>query len=417
MRILLHYVAFTIQLNYALVPTPTPLPTLDVAIAKLSQSLTDLTLSHSKTTAAMTTLAEEREALEEREKEMRVMVERAEKKRSWFDAFREWVETVATFLDEKFPILEKIEEEHISLLKERYDMIAKKRTQDDEDDLALFLGAPPAPTPAEEDTDELGRVIPQQNPAVARRERRADRAARHLRHVTRRQITPSQKQMEIDDEGFSTDASLPSSDATDYQLALAQISERTRGVLADVRSEEFREPRKGLARWFGEWRDKYTEEYVGAFGGLGLVSTWEFWVRLETVGWDPMEVCVFVRFVKKRRVDSFISPQNPRSLDSFSWFESLYSYSRPRPSKRSSDEDEDEDEEPPLGPDGDLVSAMLSTVVVPRLCKVIQGGAFDPYSDKHVNRMVDLAEQVEASVGREKYEVCFHLQVCFIIKL
>ena len=49
----------------------------------------------------MTTLAEERLQLEAREQEMREMIVKAEEKRSWFAEFREWVESVATFLDEK----------------------------------------------------------------------------------------------------------------------------------------------------------------------------------------------------------------------------------------------------------------------------------------------------------------------------
>jgi len=32
---------------------------------------------------------------------MRTLVENAGGKRNWFSAFREWIETVATFLDEK----------------------------------------------------------------------------------------------------------------------------------------------------------------------------------------------------------------------------------------------------------------------------------------------------------------------------
>lgn len=32
---------------------------------------------------------------------MRDMIAKAEEKRSWFSAFREWMESVATFLDEK----------------------------------------------------------------------------------------------------------------------------------------------------------------------------------------------------------------------------------------------------------------------------------------------------------------------------
>lgn len=49
----------------------------------------------------MLSLGEEQLQLEAREKEMRDMIAKAEDKRSWFAAFREWVESVATFLDEK----------------------------------------------------------------------------------------------------------------------------------------------------------------------------------------------------------------------------------------------------------------------------------------------------------------------------
>lgn len=58
----------------------------------------------------MTSLAQERAQLEAREKEMREMIVKAEEKRSWFAAFREWVESVATFLDEKvclYPVIIK----------------------------------------------------------------------------------------------------------------------------------------------------------------------------------------------------------------------------------------------------------------------------------------------------------------------
>lgn len=49
----------------------------------------------------MSSLAQERAQLEQKEEEMREMIVKAEEKRSWFTAFREWVESVATFLDEK----------------------------------------------------------------------------------------------------------------------------------------------------------------------------------------------------------------------------------------------------------------------------------------------------------------------------
>ena len=80
---------------------PTPLPNLDAAMNRLARSLSELTTSHANNTVSMTNLADERNALEDKEKEMRTLVEEAETKRSWFNAFKEWVETIATFLDEK----------------------------------------------------------------------------------------------------------------------------------------------------------------------------------------------------------------------------------------------------------------------------------------------------------------------------
>jgi len=145
-----------------------------------------------------------------------------------------------------------------------------------------------------------------------------------------------------------------------------------------VQSDDFKNPSVGVARWFGNWRDKFSDSYTDAFGGLGMVSAWEFWVRMEILGWDPTE--------------------DPRVLDSFAWYNALYEYSRPRSSDAM-------DEDDTLGPDGDLVSAMISTAVVPRLYKVIRGGGCDVYSAKHVRTLIDLAEQVEASATREKFEL------------
>ena len=71
------------------------------AIARLTQSMSELTTSHAEHSSALSKLGEEQRLLEAREKEMREMIAKAEEKRSWFTAFREWVESVATFLDEK----------------------------------------------------------------------------------------------------------------------------------------------------------------------------------------------------------------------------------------------------------------------------------------------------------------------------
>ena len=86
------------------VPPATPVPNLSTAIARLSEQFAQLTTSHAKNSAALTALGQERIEIDNREMEMREMVEKAEAKRAWFLSFSEWVESVAGFLDEKASI-------------------------------------------------------------------------------------------------------------------------------------------------------------------------------------------------------------------------------------------------------------------------------------------------------------------------
>lgn len=169
------------------------------------------------------------------------------------------------------------------VLKERSDMIAQRRRLDVQDDLSLVFGSLPTTTDDPEEVDDLGRVAPRANPAAVRRERRTARIARRRERA---------KNVETQrEEGYSTDSSLSPSDAMDYQSALERITNDGRDLLSDVRAAEFRDPSLGLAKWFGEWRGRFGDSYTGAWGGLGLVGAWEFWVRLELLGWNPLEVC------------------------------------------------------------------------------------------------------------------------------
>lgn len=168
-------------------------------------------------------------------------------------------------------------------------MIEKRRRQDDEDDLATFIGPlpiTPSSTSEPEETDELGRTIPKPNPTNERRQRRVERTARRQLRSSRRTKAPPPPLGE-DEEGYSTDTSLAAADASAYTVAMQDLASRRKGVLADVKAEEFKDPGKG--RW-SVWREKYSDSYIGAWGGLGVVSVWEFWVRLECVGWDCIEV-------------------------------------------------------------------------------------------------------------------------------
>lgn len=179
--------------------------------------------------------------------------------------------------------MEKIEDDHTSLLRERLDFISQRRRQDDEDDLSSVYGALPPAVEVPEgnpNVDNLGRSIPEPSQTFLKGERRAARASRRNQRL-------SKTACEADEEGYSTDSSLPSADASDYTTALSSLKSRTKEVLADVRAEEFKHP--SSARW-NAWRERYGESYRNAWGGLGIVSVWEFWVRLETATWDCIEV-------------------------------------------------------------------------------------------------------------------------------
>jgi GC-rich sequence DNA-binding factor len=183
----------------------------------------------------------------------------------------------------QFPRVEQLEDEHISILKERRDMIQTRRRAENEDDLSMFLGTRPTISHTEpEELDEMGRVIPRLNAEATRSDRRAARAARRaLRQKNRRQGE--------DEEGYSTDATLPPSDAADYLAALQRVSRRDE-ILSDVKVKEFKDPSLGIGARFAAWRKRFDDSYVGAWGGLGVVGAWEFWARLEMLGWNPFEV-------------------------------------------------------------------------------------------------------------------------------
>lgn len=174
-------------------------------------------------------------------------------------------------------------------------MLTKRRTEDDEDDLSMFLYIPP-PQGNNENEDEFGRTIPQGPHAPSREARRASRSAR-FSSITSQLLSSSTAAplaklgMTPDDEqGYATDGILLSADLEDFVLAKENLSRKVSTLLDDVKSVEFRDPNLGLATRFAQWRDKWSDSYTGAWGGLGMIGAWEFWARLEMADWNPLEV-------------------------------------------------------------------------------------------------------------------------------
>ncbi len=184
----------------------------------------------------------------------------------------------------QMPKLHDIEADAIHHLQERADLVNKRRTADDDDDLALCM-AVAAPIANDEDIDDMGRSRRDQaGPSSGvRRARRNERQNRRFRRRTSSARPP-------EDDGFSTDTTLAEGDERDYAAAQGVLDHRVAALLDDVKAEDFRDPEKGLAVRFGEWRSRYEEEYVNAFGGLAMVQAWEFWARGGMVNWEPLRV-------------------------------------------------------------------------------------------------------------------------------
>lgn len=187
--------------------------------------------------------------------------------------------------------MERLEEEHVSLVKERAGMISKRREQDDEDDLVLLFGAPPDMMEIEGDTDEFGRAVSTNSGAQSplRKERRT---ARNLRHTSIPNLNVRyQSTIPSTEEGYYTDSILSPSDQQDFQLAISSLKGKVQTQLfEDVKAKAFKDPKYEIVNWFKEWRERYGTNYREAFGGLALVQVWEFWARCEVVGWLPFDV-------------------------------------------------------------------------------------------------------------------------------
>lgn len=61
----------------------------------------------------------------------------------------------------------------------------------------------------------------------------------------------------------------------------------------------------------------------------------------------------------------------------------------------------DIDGEAELGPEGDLVAAMVSSVVTRNITRAIEAGAYDLYSLRQTRILVDLADMIAEYAGKE----------------
>jgi len=292
-------------------PTPIPqsrtLPSLSGVSSRLSQSLSTLSSSHLVDSQSLSHFNQELSSLDTQETELKHQVLQTEQKLEWFSQFKNLVENWADFLDEKFPKLEEIEKGYLDLLKEKYEIVEKRRFENDSDDVSLFTGVCLPITKKSlrrrrrqrtrrtegedvemEQAEEEGEEGEDSNPrSVNRTTRRIERQKRYDERDRN-----NRGEGEEEDLGYFTDSSLSLSQSQDLSLALSSLESSLKSLFKDVLNDDFRDPNLGIRDKFLEWKKLWKEEYEMLFGSLGLVGVWEFWARVEMSNWNPFQVSV-----------------------------------------------------------------------------------------------------------------------------
>lgn len=287
------------------------MPTLKNVQARLTASLQAIQTSKVESDTLLSSLEREQTALQVQTTELRAEIDRVSTKYEWYTAFRSWADDMASFLDAKYPLLEKVEADNLSIQKERMSLIEIRRYKDDSDDVASFTGAQ---IPCEwtvtgkaansdtdvmdvdgqqtqRDMDEFGRSRSEASELSPRSLVRRTRREERVRRRQRRSIGTVEDGMETEDD-------LHTSDSTDLRTASEALIADSQAIFSDVKAEEFKDPEMGVRPRFDEWLKQYPEDYANAFGGLGMVEVWEFWARCEMASWNPFNVrcCGCVQF-------------------------------------------------------------------------------------------------------------------------
>ncbi|POW14362.1 hypothetical protein PSHT_07423 [Puccinia striiformis] len=348
-------------------------------------------------TAALQFTTEEQDLVNQ-ESELRQEVSREVQRADFFEELNMFIKEIDLFFTQKWPQLEKVEQDLISILKERAELIFKRRYEDLSDDLVLFkdgeigvirplLSAKrtsradeiePEKMEQESEVDELGRSRPEFDispHAPSRTSRRNDRAQRRKRRMDKTLSSVENTIPERDDEGFSSDDSLSPADSTDLNSASRSLHDSSKAILLDITNPVFLSPthQGSIVDRFLSWRSKYPEEYGNAFGNLALVQAWEFWVRIEIVSglniWGLRE---------------WIKTEDKRGIENWEWMRGLEKYDHSIQSESQSDSTDNQES---------VIGAMISTVVIPLLIPIIKS-SYDPYSTQATTKGLQLAEQV-----------------------
>ena len=240
--------------------------------------------------------------------------------------------------------------------------------------------------------DELASFLDEKEPELVKIEKR------HEEILTERMALLNRRRA-----GGEVSLDLAPAEQHDYDIAKRGVKDDVKRIFEDVRAPDFKDPSTVLMEKFGEWRKQFGDDYLRAWAPLGMVSVWEFWVRVEMVGWDALRV-------GGRSSSSSKLSDNPKDSNKSIMGLKAYGFCHSYAASKDSDEEhmQTEDEEAKLSMDRECIPHLLSTIIIPHLMTHFSNGGYDAYSVEETQRALDLVDMVEGGLGGlddEKLEV------------
>ena len=290
----------------------------------------------------------------------------AQRRYTFFQELRVYLQDVLECMDVKAPALEDMEEQLVEAGQRRAEALRKRRAldladriSDVEQQVAAAHGRA-APAAAAAELDEFGR-----DPSLARGRRMKERAARRLRTAERRRETyrggGGGQQAAAVENLWTSDES--DGEVAEYRKIRQELKREEAQLMADVKSE-YKDVTRIYARLL-EWRAAFPRQYREAYVGMSLPRLLAPAVRLQLLDWEPLA--------------------DGKSLEEMQWVTALFQQQeRAREAGGEGGVDEEDDE---------LIPKIVAQVVVPKVAKVLEH-AWDAGSTASTTHAVGLVQDV-----------------------
>ncbi|CAB4423137.1 unnamed protein product [Rhizophagus irregularis] len=307
------------QVKQARIPTIVPVPTLSEVQSHLESQLIDLQELYNNHQAELT------------------------QTQSVLDKLKTFVENLVEFLDDKFPILEKLEKDYQEVLIKKSQLIMQRIMEDDTYDIKLFS------TNEAYVNSDVSNTIRQQR-GQQRDHRRSLR--KNNTHVDK-----------LEEEGFSTDEELSISDEKEIAKEIDEISYHHTKLFEDV-TDDFKSIELVKSK-FISWKTEFNDDYTKAYGGLSLPGVFEFYVRYEIMLWNTLK------------------------FDRMEWYKVISEYSIPESNTSQIRTDDD----------FTILSKVFEKIILPRIAYLVK--TLNPYSSKQTMSFIEIFGNILNHIDRK----------------